>query len=76
MLERSYSAVTKVLHFHDRTSSDMFDGLPVGFSIIPRLCHTVDPNTTFEASNAICCLIFTSLTLFSTLLSMILHIII
>jgi len=23
-VERSHSAVTKVLHFHDRTSSDMF----------------------------------------------------
>lgn len=24
MVERSHGAVTKVLHFHDRTSSDMF----------------------------------------------------
>lgn len=49
MVERSHGAVTKVLNFHDRTSSDMFSLMVYLWvsSISPSLHYTVDPNITF-----------------------------
>lgn len=49
MVECSHGTVTKVLHFHDRTSSDMFsfDGLPLGFSISPKPASYCMPKHNF-----------------------------